>query len=138
MEEDGRSTTTRLMKARSITGAAAVAFVGAMLVVYNFPPTEYSFYPRCPFYAITHLLCPGCGATRALYWLLHGDLQRALHYNAMFTLAAPFILAWAFYCCYQVVRYDRIPRVLIPRSAFVAIGVAILLFTITRNTLLAF
>ena len=109
-----------------------------MAVVYNFPPAEYSFYPRCPLYALTHLLCPGCGATRALYWLLHGDLREALHYNAMFTMAAPFLIAWGAVCCYQALRYDRFPRLAIPRRAMAAVGVAVMLFAIARNTVFTF
>jgi Protein of unknown function (DUF2752) len=126
------------MKPRAIAGAAAALFVAALAVVYNFSPTEYSFYPRCPFYSLTHLLCPGCGATRALYCLLHGNWGEALHYNAMFTFAAPFLMAWAAFCCYQALRYDRLPRVAIPRSAAVLMGVAVLLFAIVRNTVFTF
>ncbi len=36
-------------------------------VLYYFPPTEYSFYPRCWFHDSTGLYCPGCGATRCVY-----------------------------------------------------------------------
>ena len=92
------------MKPRLMTGAAMLALAGAGMVVYNFPPSQYGFYPRCPIYAATHLLCPGCGSTRALYELLHGHLAGALHYNAMFTLLAPVLLAWLVFCCYKVMR----------------------------------
>ncbi len=127
-----------MRRSKLITGTAAAAFGAAMVVVYNFPPTQYSFYPRCPFYAATHLLCPGCGATRALYSLLHGDVRTALHYNAMFTVLAPFLLAWAIFSCYQLLRYDRAPRVAISRPVAAAMGVAVLLFAIARNTFLVF
>jgi uncharacterized protein DUF2752 len=138
MEEKRGSATTELMRPRAIAGAAAAIFVAAMAVVYNFSPAEHSFYPRCPFYALTHLLCPGCGATRALYWLLHGNLREALHYNAMFTVAAPFLIAWAAVCCYQALRYDRLPRLAVPRGAVAGLGVAVLLFAIARNTVFTF
>jgi hypothetical protein len=126
------------MKRRLITGASAMAFMVVLAVVYNFPPSQYSFYPRCPFYAATHLLCPGCGATRALHALLHGNLGGALHYNALFTVLAPFLLAWAIFCGYQVMRYDRFPRLRFSRGAIAAMSVAALLFTISRNTLFVF
>ena len=32
----------------------------------------------CPFRLVTHLPCPGCGMTRALLALCHGDLRTAL------------------------------------------------------------
>jgi len=126
------------MKLKIITGALGAAFFAGLAVVYNFSPSQYSFYPRCPFYAATHWLCPGCGATRALYSLLHGDWQAALHYNAMFTLLSPVLLFWLGTCCYYVMRYDRLPRVAIPRGAIVATVFAVFLFTIARNTIFTF
>ncbi|HKR94758.1 MAG TPA: DUF2752 domain-containing protein [Candidatus Angelobacter sp.] len=126
------------MKLKIITGALGAAFFAGLALVYNFSPTQYSFYPRCPFYAITHWLCPGCGATRALYSILHGDLQAALHYNAMFTLMSPVLLFWMGLCCYYVMRYDRLPRLVIPRGAIVATVFAVLLFTVARNTIFTF
>lgn len=136
MEEDRGSVTSRLMKQKLITVAAGALFLLCLAVVYNFPPTQYSFYPRCPLYTATHWLCPGCGSTRALYALLHGDWRSALHYNAMFTLLAPFVLAWMGYCSYRVMRYDRLPRLAIPRGIAIGTGIVVLLFTIARNTLL--
>lgn len=126
------------MKRKLMTGASAAAIAALMIVVYHYPPTEYSFYPRCPFYAATHLLCPGCGSTRALYALLHGNFSAALHYNAMFTLLSPVLLFWLGVCCYYVMQYDRLPRLIIPRGAIVATVFAALLFTIARNTIFTF
>ncbi len=138
MEEVRRVTTARLMKLRWTIGSLAAVMLAALAVVYHFSPSQYSFYPRCLFYATTHWLCPGCGSTRALYYLLHGDWRAALHYNAMFTLLAPVLLAWSIYCFYHAMRYDRLPRVAIPRSVMVGMAAAVLLFTITRNTLFVF
>ena len=138
MEEDGRSATTRLMKLRFITGASAVALLCALAVVYAFSPTEYSFYPGCLIYATTHWRCPGCGSTRALHALLHLDVRSALHYNALFTLLAPVVLGWLGFCCYRVMRYDRLPQLTIPRELTVCTVTVVLLFTIARNTLFSF
>ncbi|HEX3584470.1 MAG TPA: DUF2752 domain-containing protein, partial [Candidatus Angelobacter sp.] len=121
-----------------ITGAMAVVFLLGCAVVYNFPPSQYSFYPRCPFFAATHWLCPGCGSTRALYSLLHGDVLAAWHYNALFTLLGPVVLAWLAFCCYRVMRYDQIPKMAISRSVTACLVVAVVLFAIARNTIFAF
>src|SRR5271169_6627102 len=73
-------------------GAAAIG-VGA--VVYFFNPTQHGFYPVCLFHRLTGWNCPGCGATRSAYQLLHGHLRRALQDNALFvlTLAALAVLS---------------------------------------------
>lgn len=110
----------------------------ALAVLYNFAPTEYSIYPRCPFYSITHLLCPGCGGTRAIYELVHMNLQAALHYNALVSLLTPMALLWLVWCSYQVFRYDRWPRVPWPRTLALTLGVIALSFAIVRDIGIAF
>src|SRR5437762_846483 len=75
----------------NLFAAGAMAGVG---LLYRFSPQEYSFYPRCPFFALTHHYCPGCGATRAIAELLHGHVAAALHFNAAVTLLLPFMLCY--------------------------------------------
>jgi hypothetical protein len=55
-------------------------------VVYTFPPSGNRFYPQCVFHLLTGLDCPGCGSTRALYQLLHGNVRAAFHLNPMLFL----------------------------------------------------
>ena len=63
---------------------------GAAAILYRFDPAMVHFYPRCPFHALTGLQCPGCGTTRALHHLLHGDVAGAFRLNAMLFVALPF------------------------------------------------
>src|SRR5215203_7501654 len=67
--------------------AAALACVAAMsalgFTVWFFNPTTAGFFPVCPFYSMTGLACPGCGMTRGLHALLHGDVLTALDYNLL-------------------------------------------------------
>jgi hypothetical protein len=66
-----------------ILGAAAM---GAGAVVFFFNPSTHEFYPICLFHALTGWNCPGCGGTRSLYALLHGNLPLALKDNALFVV----------------------------------------------------
>jgi hypothetical protein len=112
--------------------------IAGTAVLYTFPPSQYSFYPRCPIYGTTHLLCPGCGATRAFHELLHLNLKGALHYNALVTLLLPVALMWSGLECYRASRQNRSMELRLPLPACVALLVIAALFTIIRNTGLAF
>jgi hypothetical protein len=118
-----------------ITAGFLLAGLG---VLYSFSPTEHAFYPRCPFFAVTHLLCPGCGGTRAVYQLLHLHLREALHYNALVTAFFPVACAGFIFWYYSTVRYGRSPRLHFPRSVLVCMHVVFLLFAVLRNSGLAF
>lgn len=69
----------------------AVIAAGGLLFFFN--PVEHQFYPICFFHTATGLQCPGCGGTRALHQLLHGNVLAALHLNALVVVAVP-LLAW--------------------------------------------
>jgi Protein of unknown function (DUF2752) len=107
-------------------------------VLYSFAPQDYHFYPVCPFYALTHLLCPGCGGTRALYYLLHGNLAEAWHFNALVTLGVPILLAWFAYWYCSVMLRHRAPRFQLHWSAIAFLLVLAGAFVIVRNTGIAF
>ena len=68
----------------------------ALIVLFLFDPTNSSWYPPCIFHKLTNLDCPGCGSSRGLHCLLHGELARAADHNVLLFLALP-LLASAFY-----------------------------------------
>ena len=60
------------------TGLSAVFIASALWR----PPDEPSII-LCPFRALTGCNCPGCGMTRAFCAIAHGELRRALRFNAL-------------------------------------------------------
>ncbi|HTS19695.1 MAG TPA: DUF2752 domain-containing protein [Verrucomicrobiae bacterium] len=60
-----------------------VAFGLVAAVLFAFDPTRVNIYPVCAFHQLTGLWCPGCGTTRALHQLLHGNVVAAFHFNAL-------------------------------------------------------
>lgn len=54
----------------------------ALYVLYREGP-QGRWFPPCIFHSVTHLYCPGCGSTRAVYRLLHGDLGGSFSANVM-------------------------------------------------------
>jgi hypothetical protein len=73
--------------------------VGATYL-FIFEPGKTGFFPACPFRALTGFSCPGCGSTRGLHRLLHGDVIGAFEFNPLMVVALPFLL-------YALVRYTN-------------------------------
>ena len=69
----------------AIGGVAAVAAChGAASVFFaQNNPYETQIWAPCPILTLTGWQCPGCGSTRALYSLLHGDPVRAFSMNPL-------------------------------------------------------
>lgn len=82
-----------------LLGAAAMAAVPGAYLLWRFDPNAADNpFPRCLFHALTGLWCPGCGTTRALHALLHGDIAGALAMNPLLLfsmLAVPAMVAWS-------------------------------------------
>ena len=60
------------------------AIAAGCLFLYHHTPEQTAYLPQCLFYKFTHLYCPGCGMTRALYKLVHGDFPGAIRCNLLF------------------------------------------------------
>jgi hypothetical protein len=84
-------------------GPAAIAacFGGAVGYVLISDPTNSDAFstPTCLLKLTTGFDCPGCGGTRAFWYLLHGNLPQAARHHAVFVFALPFLLymyvAWS-------------------------------------------
>jgi hypothetical protein len=68
---------------RGFALAGVAGMSGIAFAVGYFNPTTAGFFPVCPLYALTGFACPGCGMTRGLHALLHGDVLGALDYNLL-------------------------------------------------------
>lgn len=81
---------------RNLAFAAAAAGAGTMLLLAD--PAKATFYPECPFHALTGLWCPGCGTLRGLHQLLTGHPMAAFGYNPLMVLTvvalAVLAVAW--------------------------------------------
>ena len=73
--------------------ALIIGGVAAAVIYGLFDPTEYAFFPKCPFLLLTGgLRCPGCGSQRALHSLLHLEFKEAFLYNPLIIISIPFII----------------------------------------------
>lgn len=116
--------------------AVAMSWLGAFVAgvyLFVFDPGRSGFFPECPFRALTGVICPGCGITRGLHHLLHGNLETAFVLNPLLFLLLP-VLTYALIRQTQAVVTGREPggnRV--PAAYIWALFGVVLLFWIVRN-----
>ena len=120
----------------SLASFAVVMLVAAALgsgaILFFFDPAKHGFYPICLFHSLTGWNCPGCGATRAAYQLLHGHLLRALHDNALFVLTLAALAAQSAWLATKKIRNQPVAFVVSPKMLWALLVVA-LVFTGLRN-----
>lgn len=102
--------------------ALALVVLSGVAVLRIWDPAEHSFYPRCPLLSATGFLCPGCGSTRALGSLAHGDVSKAFAMNPLLVLAIPFLMAMI--CFPRITRLHYVPW---------AILILVLTYAVIRN-----
>jgi hypothetical protein len=113
--------------------AGACGFVAIGLVLFEFNPSHYGFYPRCWLYTTTGIYCPGCGSLRAMHQLTHGHLGAALRCNLLLTLSLPFA---AYYLLRHALRWiaGKPPPPLTVRPGWIAaLAIVLIMYTILRN-----
>lgn len=107
--------------------AAAVCGAAAYLIL------RYVTLWHCPSLTLLHIYCPGCGSTRAVAALLHGDLLLALRQNSV--IPVMLLMAVLYYLEFALkvwgVRF-RFP--VIHNKVFItALFVCWLIYAVVRN-----
>ena len=115
-----------------VAGAFA-GLAGLSAYVYARNPLEADVFPPCPFNALTGGWCPGCGATRASYLLMRGDVVEALHYNALWVVLAPVVVWQLVAVGVELATGRRLPRMRMTRGLAAGLIAAIVLFFAVRN-----
>ena len=107
-------------------------FAGAGAVVFFFNPGTHGFYPICLFHKLTGWNCPGCGGTRSLYALLHGNFALALKDNALFVvLLAAAVARGIWFAAKQIPAAAG--RDFLPANILWAVLAVAVVFTVLRN-----
>jgi Protein of unknown function (DUF2752) len=110
--------------------AATAIGVGAMVFFFN--PSTHGFYPVCTFHSLTGLNCPGCGATRALYALLHGNLRLAFKDNALLLVLLALLTIWSARIFFQKLKKQPATFNVPPKFLWTLLVVGIV-FAVVRN-----
>ncbi|MGH3715822.1 MAG: DUF2752 domain-containing protein [Micromonosporaceae bacterium] len=109
---------------------------GVIWYVLAFNPSDRIADPTgpCVWHALTGINGPGCGGTRMVWFLLHGDLIEAARHHLLAFIAVPFLaygyLAWLANWTFGI----RLPQWRPSARLLVGYAVAFLLYsTVLRN-----
>jgi hypothetical protein len=122
-----------MKSARFGANLVAVGVIGTAVLLFKFPPSQYSLYPGCPVFRYLHLYCPGCGSTRALAALLHGHVADAMYYNPLFVMLLPLLLAFGGIAYWSAMTKNRLDWPCLPGPAVTLTLAVIAIFTVVRN-----
>ena len=106
--------------------------LGAGAVVFFFNPSMHRFYPVCLFHELTGWNCPGCGGTRAVYALLHGNFALALKDNALFVVVLAAAVAHGIWFAAKRIRRRPIGEFFPATILWAMLAIAVV-FTVLRN-----
>ena len=112
----------KVINPRALKSTVIVALAGLSYIL--FWPKQYRL--PCPIHYSTGVWCPGCGSTRALDALVHGNLPLALHFNLLF-VSSPVFIALGL-----LIDRSRFKRILLP-IYLASLLLLIVIFTVIRN-----
>ncbi|HEY2672556.1 MAG TPA: DUF2752 domain-containing protein [Rugosimonospora sp.] len=115
--------------------ALLACFGMSVFYVEKFNPTTGVAGPTggCAFKALTGLDCPGCGGTRAFWYLLHGNIPAAARSHLLAVFAAPF-LVYAYITWVADTAFKRkLPPLRLSPKAISLFLAAWGVFTVARN-----
>lgn len=118
---------------RATAPVAVVVAAGLGALLFTVDPAGSRLFPPCIFHLTTGLQCPGCGLTRAVHLLFHGDLAGALALNSLLPLYALLLGALLAGWLWREVK-GHTPRVLQIRASLItASGLTMIAFGVMRN-----
>lgn len=109
-----------------------ILLAGTMFLYYHNPKEGLNL--ACMINFLTGYYCPGCGAGRACYMLLHGQIYQAFRYNPLLIILLPWLIVYYAACGIQWLHYgkERV-SIHIPEQIPIVILVVFLIYGIVRN-----
>ena len=109
-----------------------IAVLGVLSLYFFWNPTT-ELFPKCPFYSITGLYCPGCGSQRAAHQILNGHLIEGLKHNFLIGLLALVLGYEIFILLMNKVFKKNISNILHNSKITISILILVILFWVLRN-----
>ncbi|MDD7887005.1 DUF2752 domain-containing protein [Flavivirga sp. 57AJ16] len=110
-----------------------IALIFISYLYYNYDPLGYKIFPKCPFYSLTEIYCPGCGSQRAAHKLLQGHILDGFKHNFLIVLLVAVLLYDASIKLIKIIFNRTVKNLLHDSKTTYAILIVIILFWILRN-----
>ena len=112
----------------------STAVFAIALLYFFFDARHFTFFPKCPFYVLIGLYCPGCGSQRAVSSLLHGEILPALQFNFLMIICLPLLIYSAIISIINYFNKKQIIKLILYSPIFAkAFAVAVVCFAVLRN-----
>lgn len=111
--------------------AASLLALAGLWLLRNKDVVESVYFPKCPLFLLTGWHCAGCGVTRALHALAHGDLATAWSSNPLFVAGLPLLASVWGYRRWKA--WQGNPPALLPAGWIWLILGTLILFGLLRN-----
>lgn len=118
---------------RILAAAGAVSIAAGSGLIAYLDPAKTSYVPACPVLSLTGYACPGCGMTRGLHSLFHGDVISAIDFNALIPFAT-LVVAYGFLSLVlYAIRGRGLPMGMVKPIYLIVVLVVLIGFGILRN-----
>ncbi|MSS62814.1 DUF2752 domain-containing protein [Lachnospiraceae bacterium WCA-693-APC-MOT-I] len=108
-------------------------FILVVGILYYIWGEQTGLYLPCMFYKITGLYCPGCGMTRMLIQLLHGNIKSAFYYNRLLFFLIPILTVFIVILMIQYVKKGTMDVNKKMNNCFILFIIFLIIFGILRN-----
>lgn len=121
------------MRFALLLGALCLLAIGAW-TLFHYEVLPDSLKVHCIIYRVTGLYCPGCGASRACYAILHGDWSSAAGKNILLVVLLPFFGLYAAVRSvdWAITGVNRVDKHIPDICLYVVLGIVIV-YGIIRN-----
>ena len=118
---------------RVVAALTLVGIFAAIVFVAMKDPRTHGMGVLCPSRGVFGIYCPGCGSTRSLYDILHGEYSLAFQNNPLMVLVGlPVLVAIMFSLASVVIRRKR-PILGFPSVIGYSIAIFLVLYCVARN-----
>ena len=109
----------------------------SIIILYIFINSEYiKLIPECWIHKNTGLLCPSCGGTRCVVYIMNGDFASAFFSNMVFFIGIVYLFITNIVYIINLNRNKKILTWIYPKYWYsIVFAIILVMYTILRNVL---